>query len=289
MDTVDLKKERRRYAALFIALFLLFFIARFPLKEARLWAISKAAASAELNISLGDSSLLLPLGLELENFAVAGKKRPFVTPEIERFGIRANPISLIGGRKTFSFYIVNGGEGKGTVTLEDGRAEIAIDSTNIKTGGLRLENGASIEHGKISINGKATATADYMEGKGSLQVEGSDMLLKDASPFAPLLPLKEFSAKLEKNGANLKIKSLALAVDGLLFNGQGTVTLAKPATNSTLNLSGEVNLSKSSDSSPIYGLISMIRGMTGNEDSFTVQVSGTAMRPDLRINGKKLF
>jgi len=263
-------------------------MARFPLKEARNWAISTAASSAELDISLGDSSILLPLGLELESFVIAGKGRALVTPHIDVLGVKANPFSLIGSRKKLSFYIINGGEGKGAIVIEEGKAEIGIEANLLDIGGLKLKNGAVIERGKVSIKGSITIEADYMKGKGSLHAEGSDMLIKNASLFAPELPLKKFTAKLDKNGATVMIKALALVMDGLQFNGQGTIKLAKPAQNSSLDLGGKIELSEASYS-PLSGMISMIKGPADGGNNFTIHLSGTVKRPDLKINGKKLF
>lgn len=289
METLDPKKRRSHYAAFFIILFLLFFAVRFPLREIKIWALSKAADSAELNIWIADVSLLLPVGLELEDFLIARKDRTLVLPQINVLGIRANPFKLMGARKEAGFYVVNGGEGKGIIAIEGDSAEISIESQHIRIGGLKLENGVSLESGTISINGALTLSADYRKGKGSLDVEGKDIFLKNASPFLTELPLKEVKAKVDKNGANLTLKALVFQVEGLLFNGRGSMSLKKPAQNSSLDLSGKVELSHNGDTGPLSGMLAMIRGLTGNKNSFTVQLSGTLLRPDLKIDGKKLF
>lgn len=271
-----------------MALFFLFFLMRFPFGEVKIWAISSAARAAQLDISLRDSSFLLPLGLELEDLIIVQKSGVFVTPKIDALGIKINPFSLIGNRKELSFYITNGGRGSGSITLEKNRAIISIESKLIHIGGLEFEKEASVERGKVSISGDMTLSNDYREGEGSLHVGGSDLMLRNISPFAPALSLKEFSAKVEKKGATVNITSLSLDMEGLLFKGSGSVNLAKPFEKSALDLGGKVDLSNGSSGS-LSAIVSMIRGITGGGDTFNLRLSGNINRPDVKINDKKLF
>jgi len=167
-------------------------------------------------------------------------------------------------------------------------ARASIKSDLIDIGGFKTTKGLSIEKGTLGISGELTASADYMKGEGSLDVRGSDLFIKGINPFIPELPVKAFSAKIEKEAASVRVKELSLEVEGLAFNGGGSVNLAKPLGRSSLDFNGKIDLFNSKEG-PLSGIISMIRGMTGEKESFTVEVSGMINKPDFKIDGKRLF
>ena len=282
-----ISKPSFKYGLAFFLLLLFFAALRFPYSDLKLWALSAAGKKAGAEISASEISFLLPIGMEFRDLKFSGKVngRRLRSPDFKLIGFRFKLLSIFSKEKRVGFYIENGGKGEGTIGLAGTEARIIIDLEDIDISGLGYADDLDVERGRVTLKADATLSRDALKSKGDIDLATKELMLKGAAIFVPQLASENLNIILKKEGSDLLVKSLNGNVEGIEIKGGGKIVLKQDIANSVINMKLALDSSGSKNES-IVPLLSMV---SGGEDSLSVDISGTLMRPKTLINGKKVF
>lgn len=282
-----IKKPSFKYGLAFFLLLIFFAALRFPYSDFKLWALSAAGKKAGVEISASEISFLLPIGMEFKDLSLSGKinGKRISSPHFKLIGFRFKLLSIFSDEKRVSFYIENGGKGEGTVGLTSSAARVIVDAENIDISGLSYASDLDVESGAISLKADATLSRDLLKSEGDIDLATKGLMLKGTAIFVSQLASDRLNIRLEKQGSDLLVKSVNGNVEGIDIKGDGKIALKQDIVKSGINLKLSVDTSGSKNET-IVPLLSMV---AAGADRFTVDLSGTLMRPKTLINGKKVF
>lgn len=282
-----IKKPSFIYGLAFFLLLIFFATLRFPYSDFKMWALSAAGKRAGVEINASEISFLLPIGMEFKDLSLSGKinGKRIKSPDFKLIGFRFKLLSIFSDEKRVSFYIENGGKGEGTVGLSSDSARIIIDSEDIDISGLSYAGDLEIESGEVTLKADVTLSSDALKSEGDVDLAMKGLMLKGAAIFVPQLASDNFKILLKKEGRDLVVKSVNGDVEGIDIKGDGKITLKQDIVKSAINLKLALDTSASKNES-IVPLLTMV---SGGDDRFSVDLSGTLMRPKTLINGKKVF
>ncbi|MBE9504944.1 MAG: type II secretion system protein GspN [Proteobacteria bacterium] len=278
-----------KFTAWFFLLFFFLLLVRFPYGELKSWAISEAGKKAGVQVVMSDSDFLFPFGLAITDvtFSSENPKTFFITPRLEKLVLRGSPFMFFSDEKVIEFELVNGGKGKGHVSISGGGLTVNIDTEEIKMDGLMVGNRLVIDEGTLSLSGNMEVYNEVSRGEGDLALTVRGVLLRGINPLLPEILISQLDAHAEKKGSQLLINSLKADLQGIKVKGDGKINLDQNMKKSRLALKADVDLSGAKEG-PLKDYLPFLKGMVGQRDRFNVLLSGDLEKPNVKLDGKSI-
>ncbi len=289
-ETFIKRRLNRKSVVAFLALVGFFILLRFPYGDLMRFAVERAGERAGVTITQSDVSYRFPLGIELEDVRIEGARgrQHFSSPLLETLRAGLNVTSLFSDKKVLSFYLIKGGEGRGTLLFDNKEISLEIDMKKLDMEGLSFGNNAFVDGGSISLSGTISIGHDPQKGGGQLSLSAENLILRGLSPLVPTLNVERLDANVEKSGETVSLKEMDALIEGVKLKGDGEVHLGKKLGGSRISIKAKLDVSGSKGGA-MEGIVGMAKGMTGGKDNFNLGFSGTIDRPSVTIDGKKLF
>ena len=284
-----IKRWGGKFTVWFFLLFFFLLLVRFPYGELKNWVIYEAGKQAGVQVVMSDSDILFPFGLAMADVTFSSENRAtfFITPRLEKLVFRGSPFMLFSDEKVITFELVNGGKGKGQVSILDGGLSINIDTEEIKMDGLMVDNRLAIDEGIMSLSGKMEVYNEVSRGDADLALTVRGVLLRGVNPLLPEILISQLYAHAEKRGSQLLIKSLEADLQGIKVKGDGKITLNQNMKKSRLALKADVDISGAKEG-PLKDYLPFLRSMVGQRDRFNILLSGDMDRPEIKLDGKRI-
>lgn len=290
MGVKIIKRKQAIIAVFFLFIVILFLIVRAPYREIKIYAIKSLAKQAGVEISLTDSKLILPLGIELKNLMIRADtpEVKFASPRIDKLSLQFKLASIFSSTRSAKFKIVSGGTGKGNLIFDNESFTLQLDAANIDIAGLQYGDQFKVRRGEISINGDIYINRNILTGNASVTASGKSLLLEGTSPFLPEILIDKFNLFADKKNEKIDARVIEVSAEGIKLNGKGNIILNGQLPRSNINVNAKVDI-KNGGKGAFGSYLPFVKAFSIGGRDINVKLYGNIAAPQILVNGKKVM
>ncbi len=285
-----IRKRQVKIVLSFLFVLIVFVIIRAPYREIKIYVIQSLARRVGIEISLTDSRLALPLGIELENLIIKTDtpKTKFISPRIDKLSLQLEAATIFSGARSINFEILNGGTGKGNLFFDNESLVLQLVAADLNIAGLQYGNQFKVKKGEISIDGNIDINSNILTGNASVSASGNSLLIYWSSPFLPEILVDRFSITANKKNKKIDLRISEMSGEGIKLEGQGKITLNEQLPGSRINLKAKVEI-KNGENGALGSYLPFLEAFSGRKKDINVTINGRMFAPRISVNGKKVM